>query len=126
MLKRLADAVGYDYIFDGTRQDYVHAASLVFVSAQGKIARYLGGTKFNPADLKLAVIDASEGRSRSFMQKIERLCFTYVPEVRAYVVNVNRIVLAVTLAFAAVFALLLVRKGRRPERAAASVGDLAP
>ena len=73
--------------------DFVHAATVMFLSKDGKIARYLNGTQFNPADLKLAVIDASEGRARSFMQKIQKLCYSYDPEGRAYVLQINRVIL---------------------------------
>lgn len=109
-IRRITEAVGFHYARDKNEVDFVHAATVIFVSPQGKIVRYLNGTEFNPADLEMAVVDASEGRARSFMQRIQRLCYSYDPEGRAYVLKINRIILGVTLAFAAVFLVFLFSK----------------
>lgn len=113
-IKRLTDAVGFYYMKDENDADYIHAASVIFLSPDGKIVRYLGGTEFNPADLEMAVIDASEGRPRSFIQKVQKLCYTYDPASRGYVLQVNRIILGVTVVFVAVFGgFLLLSSSRR-------------
>jgi protein SCO1/2 len=107
-IRRITEAVGFRYAPDKNSVDFVHAATVIFLSPGGMIARYLNGTQFNPADLKLAVIDASEGRARSFMRKIERLCYSYDPEGQAYVLKINRLILGVTLLFVVVFVAFLV------------------
>ncbi len=109
-VRHITEAVGFRYIQDKNKVDFVHAATVIFLSTDGMIARYLNGTRINPADLKLAVIDASEGRARSFMQKIQKLCYSYDPEGRAYVLKMNRIILGVTLLFAMAFGGFLVFK----------------
>ena len=111
-IRRLTEEVGFRYAPDQNGVDYIHAATVVFLSPDGMIARYLNGLKFNPADLKMAVIDASEGRARSFMQRMQRLCYSYDPKGRAYALNINRIILAVTLGFAGTFALVLFVRGK--------------
>jgi protein SCO1/2 len=83
---------------------------VIFLSKEGKIVRYLNGVRFNPADLELAVVDASEGRARSFMQRMQRLCYSYDPAGRAYVLKTNRIILGVTLLFAGLFGVFLFSK----------------
>ncbi len=117
-VRAITEAVGFRYIQDKNKVDFVHAATVIFLSTDGMIARYLNGTRINPADLKLAVIDASEGRARSFMQKIQKLCYSYDPEGRAYVLKVNRIILGVTMLFALAFGGFLVFKktARRPTK----------
>jgi len=122
-IRRLTDAVGFYYMKDENDADYIHAASVMFLSPNGKIVRYLNGTEFNPADLKMAVIDASEGRARSFMQKVQTLCYTYDPESRGYVLQLNRIILGITIAFVAVFGgFLLLTNSRRKLLAQQSQG----
>jgi protein SCO1/2 len=116
-ISAIADAVGFRYVRDKNGIDFVHAASVMFLSPEGKIVRYLNTTRFNPADLEMAVIDAAEGRSRSFMQKVERLCYAYDPEGQAYVLKINRIILGLTLVFVLLFVVfLLIKKpvARRP------------
>ena len=116
-IRRLADAVGFKYTRDKNGQDFIHGATLTFIGKGGKVARYLQGTRFNPADFDMAVIDASKGRARSFMKKIQRLCFAYEPGSRSYVLKVNRIILGVTMVFVAGFVVFLVaaRTRRKPD-----------
>jgi protein SCO1/2 len=110
-IQRITEAVGFLYTPDENKVDYVHAATVMFISTEGKIARYLNGTQFNPADFKMAVIDATEGRARSFMQKIQQICYAYDPEGRAYVLKVNRLILGATLLFVAGFGAFLLFRG---------------
>lgn len=117
-VRKITEAVGFRYVQDENKADFIHAATVMFLSTDGMIARYLNGTVINPAELELAVIDASEGRARSFMQKIQKLCYRYDPAGRAYVLKVNRLILGVTLLFALAFGgfLLLKKTGHRPAK----------
>ncbi|MHC4443860.1 MAG: SCO family protein [Planctomycetota bacterium] len=109
-IRKITEAVGFYYMPDRNKVDFVHGATIIFLSGEGKIVRYLIGTRFNPVDVKMAVLDASEGRARSFMQKMQQLCYTYDPEARTYVLQINRLILAATLLFVAVFVWYLLRK----------------
>ncbi len=117
-VRAITEAVGFRYIQDENKADFIHAATVMFLSTDGMIARYLNGTRIGHAELELAVIDASEGRARSFMQKIQKLCYSYDPAGRAYVLKVNRIILGVTLMFAIVFGgfLLFKKTAHRPAK----------
>ena len=116
-IRALTEAAGFRYIRDENKIDFVHAATLIFLSSEGKIVRYLNGTRFNPADLKLAVLDASEGRARSFMQRIQQLCYTYDSKGRTYVLQINRLILGVTIVFALTFGAFLILKDMKRKRA---------
>jgi len=107
----LTEGVGFRYKRD--RDDFVHAATVIFLSKDGKIVRYLGGLKLLPADMKMAILDAAEGTPRTLMQRIQRLCYAYDPAGKTYVFKVNRIILAVTLAGAAIFVLYLLLARRK-------------
>ena len=123
-IRGITEAVGFHYIKDANQVDYVHAATVIFLSADGKIVRYLNGLQFNPADLELAVADATVGRSRSLIQRVQTLCFAYDPASRGYVVRFNRVVLSVTVLFVLGFGgFLLLRKGKRRPKPAPSEGD---
>jgi protein SCO1/2 len=123
-IKRITEQVGFHYIKDKNKVDYVHAATVIFLSAEGKIVRYLNGIQFNPADLKMAVIDATQGRARSFMRRVQALCYTYDPASRGYVLQLNRIILGITVIFVMGFgAFLLLKKRRRSEPSSPHGGD---
>ena len=114
-IRKLTEAVGFNYTKDENGQDYIHAATLMFIGKGGLICRYLEGTQFNPADFEMAVIDASEGRYRSFMRHIQKLCYSYEPTSHSYVLKVNRIILGATLLFVVLFiAFLLFIKPKKP------------
>jgi protein SCO1/2 len=123
-IRRITDAVGFHYVKDKNKVDYVHAATVIFISSEGQIVRYLNGVQFNPADLKLAVIDATQGRARSFMRTVQALCYTYDPASRGYVLQLNRIILGITVIFVMGFGgFLLFKKGRHSEPASQHGGD---
>jgi protein SCO1 len=95
--------------------DYIHAAVVIFLSRDGMIARYLEGMKFNPADMELAVIDASTGTARAFMRKAQRLCYAFDENASTYVLQVNRVILGITGLFVLLFLVFLAVKKPAPK-----------
>ncbi|MBU0753648.1 MAG: SCO family protein [Planctomycetes bacterium] len=112
-IAKLTDSVGFR--FKREKQDFVHAGTVIFLSPEGKIVRYLPGLEILPANMKMAILDAAEGRPRSFMQQLQRLCYSYDTEGRTYVFQVNRIVLMVTLGGLGIFLffLLVFRRNKK-------------
>jgi len=100
-IARLTDAVGFR--FRREEQDFAHAGTVIFLSPDGKIVRYLAGERILPANFKMAVLDAAEGRPRSIVQRLQKLCYAYDSKGQTYVLKVNRIILLVTLPLIAVF-----------------------
>lgn len=110
-IAKLTDAVGFRYKRQG--EDYVHGAVITILSPDGKIARYLYGTEFLPLDVKLALTEASEGKTGPAINKLLKFCFSYDPEGRKYVLNVTRIAGSVTLLALIGFALVLTLKKKK-------------
>jgi protein SCO1 len=117
-IRRITDAVGFRYTKDRNQVDYVHGATVVFVSAEGKIVRYLNGVQVSPVEMKMALLDAAAGRSQSFMERqsfmgqVKGFCFASDPQGRGYVLRINNIILLATLLLTAAFVAFLVVKGR--------------
>jgi protein SCO1/2 len=105
-IARLTDSVGFRFRRDD--KDFEHAGTVIFLSPDGKIVRYLPGMKLLPDHMVMAIQDAADGRARSFMQKIQRLCYSYDPEGKTYVMKVNRIILAVTFFVLGLFLIYLL------------------
>lgn len=99
-------------------EEFIHPASLIVLSPEGKITRYLHGTYFLPFDLKMAVIESSEGRSGPTINKVLKYCFSFDPEGKKYVVNITRISGTLILFIAASFlaGLLLSKKRGRNKK----------
>jgi hypothetical protein len=80
----------------------------------------------NPADLEMAVADAVADRPGSFIQNVQRICYAYDPVSHRFVLRIDRILLAVTLAVAGLLIVYLVRQGRLRKRLIAQTEDANP
>ena len=115
MIKRLCDSVGFYYKRTEDGADFMHAGTVIFLTKDAKIVRYLSGLEMLPFEMEMAVNDATSGRTRTVMQKIQQLCYKVSPDGKGYVLDVTQIVLWVTLLGAAIFfafVLLFKRKKR--------------
>jgi protein SCO1/2 len=110
-IHQLTDAIGFHFKRQG--QDFLHPVSLVILSPDGKVTRYIYGTEFLPFDIKMALLEASEGKVGPTLSKVLRFCFSYDPKGRKYVFNTLKVTGIVTLLFALSLILFLVFKGKR-------------
>jgi len=120
----LAEAIGFKYYYDEEQEQYAHAALLTVLTAEGKISRYLYGIQFKERDLHLALVEASEGKVGSTIDRILLYCYHYDPDAGGYVVfagNVMRLGGSVTLGLMVVLiGGLLLRE--RQKRSSVSTG----
>ena len=89
----LSEAVGFKYFYDHRRDEWAHAAALFVLTPDGRISRYLYGIEFRPKDLKLSLLEASEGTIGTAMDKLLMFCFHYDPQGKKYAlaaINVMR------------------------------------
>ena len=113
-VRALADAVGFYYV-RGADGLYTHPLTVIFLTREGKVVRYLNGREILPTDWKLAVTDATSGTARSFIQQVQRLCYSYNPQAQSYALKIDRIIMGVSLLFVGAFAVvLLVRRRKQP------------
>jgi protein SCO1/2 len=111
-IAQITDAVGFRYLPQG--RDYMHAAGIMAISKDGKIARYLYGTEFNPIDMKMSIIEAAEGRTGPTIATLMKLCYSYDPEGKKYVMNITRIAGSGMILLLGVFiAVLIIKKKRK-------------
>jgi len=109
---KLTEALGFNFKSDGAK-DFIHAGSIYVIAKNGKIARYLFGTEFLPADLKMAILEAKKEMSSPTINKILAMCYSYDPEGQTYKLNVTRIAGSVMLLGVFVFlGVLLFKKGK--------------
>lgn len=113
-IARLTEAVGFRYKREG--QDFVHSGAIFVLSPDGKIARYLYGTSFQPFDLQLAITEASKGHTGPTISKMLLYCFSYDPQGRRYFLDITRIagVLVILAAVTAVTTLAAIARRRGP------------
>jgi protein SCO1/2 len=73
----IAKAVGFQYSYNEVRKEYVHPAALTLLSPEGKVARYLYGLSYPEKTLRLGIVEASEGRVGSSLDRLVLFCFHY-------------------------------------------------
>lgn len=110
-IQKVTEALGFRY--QKKDKDYIHSAAIMVLSPEGKIIRYLYGTDFLPFDFKMAVTEAQEGKAVPTISKIVKMCFSYDPEGRKYVLNLTRIVGVGMILMLGVFVVLLNRKKKK-------------
>lgn len=112
-IKRLTDSAGFYYKKDG--EQFLHPVALVILSPDGKIVRYLYGVSFLPFDLKMALTEASEGRTGASINKAIKYCFNYDPKSKRYTFNMLKVAGITMLLFIAGLIFFLTRN-KKPEK----------
>jgi protein SCO1/2 len=85
--------VGFGFRWDPTEKQFIHAAVIFVLTPEGKISRYLYGTSFAPQNLKLALLEASQGKvSPTTLDRILLFCFHFDPTKNSYTLRVWRII----------------------------------
>ncbi len=103
---RLTDSMGFYYQRSG--KDWIHPTGLIAVSPEGKITRYLYGIYQLPLDVKLAVMEASQGHTAPTISKILNMCYTYDPDGKHYVFNIVQISGVVVVGLVALFVVVFI------------------
>lgn len=123
-IHRLADDLGFRFAYDPRTEQYAHPAAIFALTPDGRVSRYLYGVEFSPRDLRLALLEAGEGKIGTIVDRVILTCYRYDQASRAYapfVFGFMRLGGGLILASLAVLFALLLR-GERRRRAAAGRG----
>ena len=115
-IRRLAEAVGFRYVYDEEIKQYAHGAGIELLTPKGVIARYFYGIEFSPRDIRLGVIEASEERIGSPIDNALLLCYHYDPTTGTYgpkVLGLVKIGAIATIAGFGTFLFVSIRRERR-------------
>jgi protein SCO1/2 len=89
-IKALTGALGYRYHYDADDDQYVHPGAAYVLSAKGQVVRLLTGIGLSGADMRLALVEASDGWVGTLRDKVRLLCSHFDPIHGAYDVAVSR------------------------------------
>jgi protein SCO1/2 len=76
-IKQLAQTVGYNYKYDKDADQYAHPAVAMVCMPDGRISRYLYGITYDPQTLRLSLVEATQGKTASTVDKVLLWCFHY-------------------------------------------------
>jgi protein SCO1/2 len=91
----LAQATGFNYIRvpgpDGKMDQFAHSSVIMIATPDGRMSKYLFGIDYQPRDVRLAVIEASNHHIGSVSDLILLYCCNYSPTAGKYTVSILRV-----------------------------------
>ena len=118
-INTLTKAVGFQYQYDESKNQYAHATAIMVLTPQGRISRYFYGVDFPPKDLRMGLVEASQGKIGNAVDQVLLYCYHYDPAAGRYgavVSNILKIGGAVTLVLLGGLILILIGLDRAAQR----------
>jgi protein SCO1/2 len=131
-IEALAKAIGFGYRFDEPSGEFAHTASITFVTPDGRISKYMNDVRFLPRDLRLAVVDASQGKVGSLIDTLLLFnCFQWDPEAGSFVPSAWKIMrlgagISAIVLFGGIFILFRLERSSRSGRGRQNGHDSGP
>lgn len=88
----LTRAVGFQYQYDPATDQYAHGTAIMVLTPDGRVAQYYYGVEFAPKDLRLGLIEASNGKIGNLVDEVLLYCYHYDPAAGKYGAVIARIV----------------------------------
>jgi protein SCO1/2 len=111
---QLANEVGFQFRWAGDQ--YAHTAAVYVLTPEGKVSRYLYGIDFPQATVRLSLLEASNGKIGSIVDRVVLFCYHYDPQTKKYSPYVMHLMQAgggVTVLFLGLFLFISWRSERR-------------
>jgi protein SCO1/2 len=112
-IDRVADAVGFGYVWDEKSKQFAHGSAIMVASPAGRLSHYFYGIDYAPRDLKLALVEASEGKVGSPVDKLILYCYHYDPTTGKFAPVMAAMRAAGVLTLAGVVFLFVILRRRR-------------
>lgn len=91
-IQQLTQAVGFRYEYDQKSNQFAHASGVIILTPDGRISKYFYGVEYSARDIRLGLVEASEGKIGSLVDQVLLLCFHYDPAGAKYSLLVFRVV----------------------------------
>jgi protein SCO1 len=108
----VTSAANFHVNFDAKNNLFAHASGIMLLTPDGRISRYFYGVEFPGRDLRLGLVDASQGKIGTPVDKVMLFCFQYDPSAARYsatILGIMRIGAVLTVA-ALLFIILFFRR----------------
>jgi len=114
-INALTKAVGFQYQYDPKLNQYAHATAIMVLTPQGRISRYFYGVDFPPKDLRMGLVEASQGKIGNPIDQVLLYCYHYDPATGKYgavVSNILRLGAGLTIVLLGGLLIILFRLER--------------
>lgn len=87
-IERLTEAVGFHYAYDPQSEQFAHASAIMLLTPDGKVSRYFYGVQYVPHDVRLGLVEASQGKIGTPIDQLLLYCYHYDPHAGKYTASV--------------------------------------
>jgi protein SCO1/2 len=125
-IKKVTSAAGYFYTYDKKTDQYAHPGGVVVLSPQGQVMRYHTGVMYEPRDVRLSLVEASQGKVGTATDLILLRCFHYDASTGKYSLAVMEVLRLFAAGFVVVIGTLValwVRRDLKKEKAKKANGS---
>lgn len=83
-IKPLMDSLGFRYEYDPKTDQFAHASGIMILTPQGRVSRYFYGVEYSPRDIRLGLVEASQGKIGNVVDAVLLFCYHYDPSTGKY------------------------------------------
>jgi protein SCO1 len=125
----LTSAAGFRYAYDSSIRQYAHASAIMILTPDGRIDRYFYGVQYPARDVRLGLVEASQGKIGTLTDHALLYCYQYDPMTGKYgvvVMNVLRAAGGLTVLVLGLFMVtMFLRERKRTANVAPAVSAKA-
>jgi protein SCO1/2 len=118
----LSQATGFHYVQvpgpDGKMNQFAHSSVIMIITPDGRMSKYLSGVEYQPRDVRLALVEASNHKIGSFSDLILLYCCNYTPSQGRYTVAIMRVMGLAAMGSVLMLILVVYLLGKKPKLAA--------
>lgn len=85
-------ALGFHYLYDAEHNQFAHPTAAFVLGRSGKLAAVLSAPGIRAMDVRLALLSAGAGASKTFTDRLRLLCYCYDPVTGIYTAAIGRMV----------------------------------
>ncbi len=112
----VAEACGFRYVYHEETDQYAHASGIMVATPGGRLSQYFYGIDYPTRDLRLALVESSQGQIGNLVDQLLLRCFHYDAITGRYGLAVMRLVQAggiLTVVLMGGFIVRSIRKERQ-------------
>jgi protein SCO1/2 len=117
-IQAISGATGFHYVRvpgpDGKMDQFAHSSVIMFATPDGRLSKYLAGIDYQPRDLRMALLQASQKKISNPVDLLILYCCNYSPSSGRYTVSVVRILGIAGMVSLVIVAGMLVLLTRKP------------
>jgi protein SCO1/2 len=113
----ITNAANFHFNYDTKNNLFAHASGIMLLTPHGRISRYFYGVEFPGRDLRLGLVDASQGKIGTPVDKMLLFCFQYDPSTARYSATILGLMRLMAVGTVAGLLLMILIFRRRDKRA---------